>query len=219
MKAASIRSIICLFSLVLLSFSGLDAQVSKRFDRNAEKQEKEKETNQEEDQTADEQVPAPVKPAKKINDGKGFQWANMTYGGAVWLSFGTFTYVLLNPRIGYYVTDKLLTGIGVTYIYSKDSRFVPALEQSVYGVNPFVNYEVFRGFGLGAELDMINADVYVLNPYTNEFEVNREWVPHLFLGATYFPRGQGGFIGVYWNVLDEPRSFYSNPVIRFGFMF
>lgn len=209
------------FTLVIVlcfSVQIASGQVPKRFDRKSDKDTEQQAS--EPDEVKEEPIPVPPRTAPSTGASqKGFDWERMTYGGAVWLNFGSFTYIMLNPRVGYYATDRLLTGIGVTYIYSKDNRFTPALEQSVYGINPFVNYNLFQGVGVGAEFDLINADVYIINPQTFEYEIDRLWVPHLFLGASYFPPGQGGFLGIYWNVLDEPRSFYSNPVIRFGFMF
>ena len=76
--------------------------------------------------------------------------------------------------------------------------------------------------GIGTEFDLVRADIILSNPYntgSTPFVIERDWVPHWFVGATYYPRDQGVFAGIYYNLLDDGRSFYSNPEIRFGFFF
>lgn len=165
---------------------------------------------------------------KPESDG-GFSWDKLRWGGAFGASFGNFTYVMLNPRVAYHLDEQWTLGLGLTYIYSKDDRTYTrsinngaALEQSVFGVNPFANYELFSGLGIGTEFDLVRADIILSNPYntgSTPFVIERDWVPHWFVGATYYPRDQGVFAGIYYNLLDDGRSFYSNPEIRFGFFF
>lgn len=245
MKLSFSKSTLLVVILFFVSYS-LDAQVPDRFERKSKDEKQEQEVPQdkpekaEEVQEAEETSPNRGEPinVKRSNGSTstksstpppkktGFNPENLRYGGALGMTFGDFTYVLLNPRVGYYFTEKLFGGVGFTYIYSRDNRASTvfynngnSLEQSIYGINPFVNYEVFAGVGVGAEFDLVNADILRLNPFTGEINVQRDWVPHLFLGATYYPKDQGGFLGIYWNVLDDGNSFYANPEIRFGFLF
>ena len=230
LKALSIRSIFGLVLSCFLSFSTL-AQVPNRFEKKrpndeAPEEQVNKDTSPQADQGPDEPAqrqdrkPTPPKRTEDTMPKSGFDWDKVSYGGSAWLTFGTYSFIMVNPRVGYRLTDKLLVGTGITYMYMSDRRWTPAFEQSAFGINPFANYEVFRGFGVGVEGEWLNADVYRFNPFTGEYETNREWIPHLFLGATYYPPIGGAFIGVYWNVIFEPnRSMYDNPLIRFGFMF
>ena len=165
----------------------------------------------------------------KSNSDGGFSWDKVRWGGAFGASFGNFTYVMLNPRAAYHLDEQWTVGLGLTYIYSMDDRAYTrsinngeALEQSVFGINPFANYELFSGLGLGTEFDLVRADIILSKPYntgSTPFVIERDWVPHWFVGAIYYPRDQGVFAGIYYNLLDNGRSFYSNPEIRFGFFF
>ena len=234
------RPIFALIALVFICVLPLNGQVQDRFERKkrstapidrAVQQAPDSRTSPDENSSGkeNEQLEDETEQGRKAASEEGFSWDKMRWGGAFGASFGNFTYVMLNPRAAYHLDESWTLGLGLTYIYSKDDRSYTrsinngaALEQSVFGINPFVNYELFSGLGIGTEFDLVRANIILSNPYNtggNPFVIERDWVPHWFVGATYYPRDQGVFAGIYYNLLDDGRSFYSNPEIRFGFFF
>ncbi|NVK27832.1 MAG: hypothetical protein HWE14_07295 [Flavobacteriia bacterium] len=152
----------------------------------------------------------------------------LLYGGSLQLSFGSVTYVELAPRVGYLVTNDLIAGVGINYIYVRYAENIsypgsPAVDFSLYGGNVYSTYNVPIGLpiALHGEFEAMNLELW--NPA--EFQYQREWVPALRLGAAYVQRiGSGG--GVYlmalYDVLHDPdRSLnpYSPWTFRISFMF
>lgn len=140
----------------------------------------------------------------------------MTYGGWASLQFGSYTVVGLSPRVGYWFTERLNAGLGVTYLYLNDQRVKPTYEQSVYGLSPYASYNVFGPLAISVEYEVLNTDVLTVNPVSYEYTVTRDWVPALYVGLSYMPPEGGVFFQLLYNVLDGPQSLFANPVIRFG---
>lgn len=141
------------------------------------------------------------------------------FGGNFAMSFGTITYIDVSPLAGAMITNKLSAGLGATYQYFNDRRFVGG-NNSLYGGRIFSRYNFFPNFFGHAEYEMLNFDL--LNRNTNEFQ--REWVPAVFVGAGYFApfgaRGGANFMFLYNLIHDNIRSPYNEPyVIRVGFVF
>lgn len=141
------------------------------------------------------------------------------FGGGIGLSFGTYTAVQLDPLVGIYVDKgrKLSTGLGASYWYFRDSRYTPALEQSVYGYRLFSRYRVIEQAFLHAEFLHLNAERYS----TLDQTVQRMWVPHLLVGAGYVqPLGGNAsfYLQVLFEVLQDPNSLYlgQGPILSGG---
>lgn len=140
------------------------------------------------------------------------------YGGNFAMSFGTITYIDVSPLVGAMVTNRLSGGVGATYQYFNDRRFIGG-NSSLYGGRVFGRYNVFPNFFGHVELESLNFDLY--NQNTDRFE--RTWVPGFFLGAGYFApfgnRGGANFTFLYNLIHDNRRSPYNEPyVIRVGFV-
>jgi hypothetical protein len=140
------------------------------------------------------------------------------YGGNFGMSFGTITFIDVSPLVGAMITTKLSGGVGATYQYFNDKRFVGG-ESSLYGGRVFGRYNVFPNFFAHTEYEMVNFDLY--NMVSESFQ--REWVPGFFLGAGYFApfgnRGGANFTFLYNLMFDNQRSPYNEPyVIRIGFV-
>jgi hypothetical protein len=163
--------------------------------------------------------PAPAKPQEANRPSKGFDPARMTYGGWASLQFGSYTVVGLSPRVGYWFTERLNAGVGLTYLYLNDQRVRPTYEQSVYGLSPYASYNVFGPVAISLEYEILNTDVLTVNPVTYEYSVSRDWVPAFYVGLSYLPPEGGVFFQLLYNVLDGPQSLFANPVIRFGASF
>ncbi|WP_373520165.1 hypothetical protein [Aquiflexum sp.] len=142
----------------------------------------------------------------------------MFFGGNFAMSFGTITFIDVSPLAGVMVTNRFSSGVGATYQYFNDRRFIGG-NNSVYGGRIFSRYNIFPNIFAHAEYESLNLDFY--NQRTDRFE--RIWVPGLLVGGGYFtPFGDrgGANITLLYNVIhDNFRSPYNSPlIIRFGFV-
>lgn len=140
------------------------------------------------------------------------------FGGNFGMSFGTITFIDVSPLVGAMITNKLSGGMGATYQYFNDSRFVGG-ESNLYGGRVFGRYNVFPNFFFHTEYEMLNFDLF--NMASETFQ--RQWVPGFFVGAGYFApfgnRGGANFTFLYNLMFDNRRSPYNEPyVIRIGFV-
>jgi hypothetical protein len=140
------------------------------------------------------------------------------YGGNFGMQFGTVTLIDFSPLVGVMITPKFSSGVGITYQYFNDRRYIGG-ETSSYGGRLFSRYNIFPNIFLHAEYESINFDNY--NLFTDQFE--RIWSNALFLGGGYFapfgPRGGANFTFLYNVLHDNLRSPYGEPyVIRVGFV-
>ena len=154
-------------------------------------------------------------PAKKPIPFKQRLW----FGGGLGLSFGTITAVQVDPLVGVYVdrVRKLSTGVGLTYSYYQDNRYIPSYTQNNYGYRIFTRYRVIQQAFLDAEFVQVNTEPYFNfgdQPY-------RIWVPELLLGAGYV-QPLGGrtsfYIQMLFEVLQDPNSIYlgQGPILSAG---
>ncbi|MDN3205432.1 hypothetical protein [Algoriphagus sediminis] len=140
------------------------------------------------------------------------------YGGNFGMQFGTVTLIDISPLVGVMITPKFSSGIGVTYQFFDDRRYVGG-QTSSYGGRIFSRYNVLPNIFLHGEFESINFDNY--NVISDQFE--RIWSNALFLGGGYFaPFGRNGganFTFLYNVLHDNLRSPYGEPyVIRVGFV-
>lgn len=157
---------------------------------------------------------------KKPKDPRPFS-ERVWFGGGIGLSFGTVTAVQLDPMVGYKIDQggKLSVGLGGSYWYFRDNRFVPAYDFKAYGYRTFSRYRVIEQAYLHAEFLHMNVEA---NRFTTFSEIQpRVWVPHLLLGAGYVqPLGSRSsiFIQVLFDVIQDPNSIYFNqgPIFSGG---
>jgi hypothetical protein len=154
----------------------------------------------------------------------------LVFGGEIGLSFGTITYIKLDPMVGYRVTDRLVMGLGPIYIYENYKNY--NLETSTYGGKALASFTVFKGsqgggvlgFGdimLHVENEVINVEPLYYNQYVSYFG-DRVWIDNLLVGGGLGQSLGGRFmISIYilWDVTQNQYSPYSNPILKFGFSF
>lgn len=152
-------------------------------------------------------------------------WSKVRVGGNAWASFGDFTYVLLQPTIGYQATERLLVGTSGTYIYQ--SQQVPTssggtfkLSSSLYGGSILARYNIISGLFANAEYEALNYDFY--DPAV--YNTNRRWVGSALVGGGYSSGDMGSFRGPYllvlYNLNQTIYSPYPSPlIIRAGILF
>ncbi len=141
------------------------------------------------------------------------------FGGGIGLSFGTVTAVQLDPLAGYFLDHnrKLSVGLGPSYTYVRDNRFIPAYEQNTYGYRLFSRWRVIDQAFLHAEFLHMNLEPY----YNYGPDHGRIWVPHLLLGAGLVQPIAGNtsfYLQVLFEVLQDPNSYYAGqgPIVSGG---
>lgn len=157
-------------------------------------------------------IPAAKRDTRPLKD-------RIWFGGGVGLSFGTVTAIQLDPMLGYKVDQagKFSVGLGGSYWYFRDNRFVPPYTLEGYGYRTFARYRFIQQFFAHAEFLHLNVDRY--NFATDRFQ--RIWVPHLLVGAGY-TQSLGGrsaiFFQVLFDILQDPNSVYANqgPIVSGG---
>ncbi|MDF2158687.1 hypothetical protein [Algoriphagus sp. CAU 1675] len=140
------------------------------------------------------------------------------YGGNFGMQFGTITLVDISPLVGVMITPRFSSGLGFTYQYFNDRRYMGGVTSS-YGGRIFSRYNVLPNIFLQGEFESINFENY--NLVTDRFE--RIWSNALFVGGGYFApfgsRGGANFTFLYNLRHDNRRSPYGEPyVIRVGFV-
>jgi len=147
----------------------------------------------------------------------------LQFGGNIGLQLGNPTTVLVSPSIGYvpsaeWFDDRLMYGLGITYIYSKATYSDYNYESNIFGGRVFSRVLVTENIFGYSELEFLNAPNYYIQ------DRSREWVTSFFVGGGYlmpFSDKGGVSITVLYNLAWTPNNIiYSSPWnIRFGVMF
>jgi len=96
-------------------------------------------------------TPPPAKPG--IRD-------RMFFGGGIGFGAGDVDWVDVSPVVGIRLIPDLATGIGITYRYTKDSRYDPELSTSDFGASVFAQYTVFSNVFAMVEYEYLNYEYY-----------------------------------------------------------
>lgn len=155
------------------------------------------------------------------------------FGGNFGLQFGSITRVELSPLVGYRITPRFSSGIGITYIYHKEETFFSDFETNIYGGRVFSRYELIRDFNkfipLGfngglfaqAEYEPLNIESRIFHPFGHE--ADRYWYHGVFAGGGLnLPLGGRASVNfmVLYDLNHSSLSPYTEPyVIRFGINF
>lgn len=143
-------------------------------------------------------------------------WDKIYFGGNFNAQFGTLTFIDVSPLVGYRITERFSSGLGITYRYISNDFY--NYSSSIYGGRVFAQHSIWRQFFAHAEYESLSTEFYS----RNLDRVIRDWVPGLMIGGGLFqPLGKrAGFqIFALYNLLyDAQRSPYNDPwVIRVGF--
>ncbi len=164
------------------------------------------------------QQTAPKAPVKQRRDTRPLA-DRIWFGGGVGLSFGTVTAIQLDPLVGYKVDTlgRFTAGIGASYWYLRDNRFVLDNTFEGYGYRPFLRYRFLEQAFAHAEFLHMNVDSF--DPVEQRME--RIWVPHLLVGGGYAqPLGERSsiYFQVLFDVLQDPKSIYADqgPILGGG---
>lgn len=161
--------------------------------------------------------------AQKYVDEESTFLERLYLGGNFGLQIGTnITQIEVSPAVGYMINNKLSAGVGVVYQYFKANIQGPSqvyeINTNIYGGKLFGRYNITDFLFAYGEYENINLDVANLNTR----EIERDWVPGMFVGAGYFQpigRRAGVNLMLLYNLLYDPlKSPYNNAfVLRLGF--
>jgi hypothetical protein len=154
------------------------------------------------------------------NSEDGNFWDNVRFGGNIGLQLGNPTYILLSPSIAYvpqadFLDEKLMIGLGATYIYSKVKYADVSYSSNIYGGRIFGRYLITDNIFAYTEFESLNA------PYYINISNDRTWVNSFFVGGGYQQNigNRSGFtVSILYNLAWTPNNIiYSSPWnIRFG---
>ncbi len=143
----------------------------------------------------------------------------LTYGGNFGATFGSITYVDISPLVGYRLTDRLISGVGLTYIYYRQkytfsNNTTQVYQTSLYGGRVFSQFSVLPNIFVHGELEALNFDYYDFLAGEN----TRAWSVSPLAGAGYSSpignRGSFRIMALYAFSHNDPKSFYyQQPLI------
>ena len=153
----------------------------------------------------------------------GFGLGYSSYGGTSQFSSS------LSPALGIRLTDRLAVGPGLSYAYNnygfsnRAGNKVASISTSSFGVKVFGQYRVIDQFLVHAEFENTRAQLLEIdaNGYITGRVITRT-VQTPLVGVGYrqqFSNRAAADILVLYNFQDNFNSIYSNPVIRFNFLF
>jgi hypothetical protein len=145
-------------------------------------------------------------------------------GGSMGLQLGVYTYINLSPVVGYRVSDRFQTGLGITYIfrsYGAAYAGVPISDHTI-GWKYFAQTFPVGSFFIHKEYEMLNYPDYEwLKP---DGRPGRNWANALWLGPGFQQNfGQRSFsqimllYNVIWDRFNSPFAIPFAFRIMFGF--
>lgn len=160
-----------------------------------------------------------------IYSGFGLSYSSNVYydGGALNIS--------ISPALGYRINDRIAVGPGFSYAYTNQTfgRGNPTLSLNNVGVKAFAQIRVIDQFFVHGEYEVTKAELPLVdanNNYlisNNKFLTGKRTIESPLAGVGYrTPLGNrvAADIVLLYNFNDSfNNSIYSNPVIRFNFLF
>lgn len=144
-------------------------------------------------------------------------------GGAIFQLNQDYFVIGASPIMGYMITPRLSSGVGVTYQMARYKFLNPPASSHTYGGRLFTRYNILPVVYTMAEYEMLSVEMPVVAT-----DLPRRWVDRLLIGGGYyqaFPGRRGGFnLGIFYDVLFQyganRNGPYSSPwVYRVGFTF
>ncbi len=151
----------------------------------------------------------------------GFDWQRVSIGGGFYAAFGSNSYFLVAPTVGYHITDNFLAGVGINYAYEKVQLGVSyPYKSNTYGASIFSQYKFGDlPFLAHAELEYVNINVDFESGFVEDLSLN--------LVNPYVGGGLKQQMGAYsyfyalilynLNETQESNIVQQNPTIRIGF--
>jgi len=163
---------------------------------------------------------------------KGFDKANLFFGGNFGLSFGDYTLVNISPQLGYRFSDFFAAGAGVNFIYSSfkyrynDPSFDYRDNYGVAGLNVFARAYPIQYILLQVQPEMnYTWGKRKFNDGTPSLKLDGKMVPSLLVGGgAAIPvggrRSSAMTFMIQYDVLQNDRSPYGKKAFfNVGFNF
>jgi hypothetical protein len=144
-------------------------------------------------------------------------------GGNLSLQIGNIsTSVVISPNVGYRITNRLTSGLGLTYQYYRNrgwgnlAGFTSVIH--IYGGSLYSRYHITRQIFAHAEYEALNLDSqmgWLINPDSS----TRFWEYNYFLGGGYRTRlGERASLNlmVLYNFNQNSLVYFQNPIFRLG---
>ena len=158
--------------------------------------------------------------------------SNFVFGGNIGLQFQTgVLYIEISPNMGYYITPRLMTALGLTYQYYSETYYNSTINSHIFGGRLYSEYTIFENLGKNSriksnlsvighvEYEALNLDRNFSNP-SSSAKVNRFWLQGFLIGGGIKqPLGKRGSVNIIilFNINHDNRFPYTNPVLRLGF--
>jgi len=145
--------------------------------------------------------------------------SKLSFGGDMGMSFGAYTYINVSPIMYYSATDDFVIGLGIDYMYFKDSQNpMYTYESSVWSPRLLARYFLGENIFLHAEImQMYYKDVYgqTLQPDA--------WISdtRYYAGGgyrTWFGPSSYSFVMLLFDLERSEFNFGINPQIQIGFV-
>lgn len=168
---------------------------------------------------------------KDILEPKSDFFDRFVFGGGLGLQFGTLTFIDVSPMIGYKITERLESGIGLTYKYYKYNDFYTDqttgqkidLKSDMYGASVYSRYHILENVFAHVEFERLRYNYE--NIYSSGGQIIRDplhtYINGLFVGGGLrqnITKGSFLYIMALWDLIEDPNSPYQNPIIRMGVM-
>ena len=152
-------------------------------------------------------------------------------GGSFGLSLGRYTFINLNPQVGYRFNRFLGAGMGLNLVYASQKERDPytrqdyrKVVQGITGLNAFLRLYPIQRFLIQVqpEGNYIFGKQIFYQPVKESFKLDAEIIPSLLVGGGLVtPTGNGAMLfTVMYDVLQNPNSPYgSRPVVNVGYNF
>ena len=157
--------------------------------------------------------------------GNNDSWKDkMIFGGNVGGSLGsTYSFFMIQPMVGYKITDKFQVGLDPLYIYSSQTfkNYYTGnsfnLSVNAYGPGIYSRYLITDNIFAHIEYLGLRYNYYNESTGDNITKISNS----MYAGGGYMPGGTGVYVMALYDLLyDSNTSFYKNPlVIRIGFVF
>jgi hypothetical protein len=135
----------------------------------------------------------------------------LVFGGNLGGYFGNPTYLQLNPMIGYRTTSWWVNGVSFNYTYLSSRGY----SENMYGTGIWSRAYILKSLIAHSEFDVLKREAR--DQFGNNAAVT---VPVWLVGAGYSSGGRVGLSAmIMYDLIQNPNSPYSNPIIRIGGLF
>ncbi len=135
----------------------------------------------------------------------------LVFGGNLGGYFGNPTYLQVSPMLGYRTTPSWYNGIGLNYTFIALGGY----RENMIGGSVWSRAYIAQRLIAHSEFEMLRREAR--DNFGNRSLAN---VPVWLVGAGYASGGPIGFSAmIMYDLIQDPNSPYSNPIIRLGGLF